>query len=354
MFSAETVFFFGFLVVILAILMFDLGVLSKHNHVVKFKEAMIWTSVWVAFAIGFYFLLNQHAEYVHGIENVEQLHLLVAKYQHPIPLTGDFEVDLHRYSNNLSLEFLTGYLIEYALSIDNIFVMIVIFGAFGVREKYYKRILFWGVLGALVMRFLFIFLGASLIARFHWVMWLFGAFLIYTGIRMLFTKEKEESINPSKHPVVKILSSFLKVFPKYVGSRFFVKHNHSIYVTPLFIALMVVEFTDVIFAFDSVPAIFSVTKDPYIVFFSNIFAILGLRSLFFVLSNVLNLFFYLKPGLGLLMLFIGGKMIFHERLTHIGFTTQHSLMVIVGILGLSIIASLLLPKPNKDSEQLEQ
>ncbi len=347
----ESVFFIAFLGLILFILIMDLGVFSKKNHSIKFGEALAWTAVWISFALGFYVLLDNKAEMVHGIETVEQLHIKVAQYKHPITLTGDFEHDLEAYRNNLSLEYITGYLIEYALSIDNIFVMIVIFSAFGVREKYYKRILFWGVLGALVMRFLFIFLGASLLARFHWVMYVFGAILLFTGFKMLVAKEEEEEIDPAKHPVVRFFSSFLRVYPRFVGGNFFIKRNRYVYATPLFIALMVVEFTDVIFAFDSVPAIFSVTKDPYIVFFSNIFAIMGLRSLFFLLTNIMHLFHYLKFGLGILMLFIGVKMMFHEMMLELGFETRHSLYVILGILLTSILASLIFPKAKPAAEE---
>lgn len=349
--TEETLFFVGFIGLILIILVIDLGVFSKKDHTIKFGEAVAWTSVWVCFALGFYLLLDTHAELVHGIESPEMLQQKVSQYEHPIKLTGDFNVDLQSYRNNLSLEFITGYLIEYALSIDNIFVMIVIFAAFGVRETYYKRILFWGVLGAVVMRFLFIFLGASLLARFHWIMYVFGAILLITGGKMLFKKEEEDEIDPGKHPVVRFFSSFLRVYPRFVQGHFIIKRGRYLYVTPLFIALMVVEFTDVVFAFDSVPAIFSVTKDPYIVFFSNIFAIMGLRSLFFLLTNIMHLFHYLKYGLGVLMLFIGTKMMLHDQMAEAGFDTRHSLYIILGILVLSIVLSLLFPKPKDSSEK---
>lgn len=343
--NSEIIFFSGFILFVLIVLMLDLGVLSKGNYKVKFKEALIWTGVWVACAIGFYFFIRFYGQYIHGIENYQDLAQVVQKYKHPILLNGpDFATDIITYQKNLSLEFITGYLIEYALSIDNIFVIVLIFNAFNVREKYYKRVLFWGVLGALVMRFLFIFLGAGLIHNFEWILYVFGAFLIYSGIKLFFEKEKEEEFDVEKHPIVKFVSRFLKVFPRFVGERFFIKKDGKIWVTPLFIVLVVVEFTDVIFAVDSVPAIFSVTLDPYIVFFSNIFAIMGLRSLFFVLSNILHLFYYLKYGLAILLTYIGLKLVFHHWLKEIGFTNNMSLIIVLSILSLSIIVSLLFPK----------
>jgi tellurite resistance protein TerC len=344
MFSNEAIFFSAFLVLILLILIIDLGVFSKKNHIIKFGEAIAWTSVWVAFALGFYFFLGSKGEMVHGISSPQELAEKVEQYRHPVELTGNFEHDLQAYRSNLSLEYITGYLIEYALSIDNIFVMIVIFGAFGVREKYYKRILFWGVLGAVVMRFVFIFLGAGLLERFHWIVYVFGAILVYTGVKLLFEKDQEKEMDPATHPVVRFLSRFLRIYPRYIGSRFFIRKEGLCYVTPLFIALMVVEFTDVVFAFDSVPAIFSITKDPYIVFFSNIFAIMGLRSLFFLLTNILHLFHFLKYGLGVLLLFIGVKMMVHTWMVEWGFTTKHSLYTILTILFTSVVLSLLFPK----------
>ncbi len=341
----ELLFFGGFLALITLILFIDLGVFSKKSHIIGFKEAVGWTIAWISMALGFYIFLDNYGHLIHGIENSKRLLEVVTLYETPLELTGSFDADIKAYRDNMSLEFITGYLIEYALSVDNIFVIIVIFGAFGVREKYYKRILFWGVLGAVIMRFLFIFLGANLIREFHWVIYIFGGILLYTGGKLLFTKDKEEEMDPANHIVTRMFSKVFRVFPRFVGSRFFIRKGKYVYLTPLFIALMVVEFTDVVFAFDSVPAIFSVTKDPYIVFFSNIFAIMGLRSLFFLLTNIMHLFHYLKPGLGVLLVFIGVKMMAHEWLHSLGFTTAHSLYVILGILTVSIVASLIFPKP---------
>jgi tellurite resistance protein TerC len=248
------------------------------------------------------------------------------------------------YKQNLALEFITGYVVEYALSVDNIFVMVLIFSAFGVNEKYYHRVLFWGIIGAVLMRFLFIFLGASLISEFNWIIYIFGAFLVYTGFMMFKGRNEEDEIDAENHRVVRFASKYLPITPDYVGKQFFVKQHGKTLITPLFVVLLVVEFTDLIFAVDSIPAIFAVTKDPYIVFFSNIFAILGLRSMFFLLVNIIHKFHYLKTGLSLLLVFIGLKMLAHHYLDDWGFTTLHSLLIILSILTLSVVASLAFPK----------
>jgi len=247
----------------------------------------------------------------------------------------------------MSLEFITGYLIEYALSVDNIFVIILIFSSFGVSEKYFKKVLFWGILGAVVMRFIFIFAGAALLQQFSWIMYIFGGFLVFTGLRMFFDKGDEE-IDTSNHPVVKLASKYFKVFPRYVGDKFFIRRKGVLMMTPLFVVVLIIEFTDLIFAVDSVPAVFSVTKDPYIVFFSNIFAILGLRSMFFFLASIMHLFHFLKYGLAVLLTFIGTKMLAHSWLKEVGFTNTYSLYVILSILVLSIVASLLFPKKKTE------
>jgi tellurite resistance protein TerC len=341
----ETIFFAGFAVFIFLMLAFDLGVFNKKDHVIKYKEALVMSLIWVCMALGFYIILNTHGELIHGITNYDKIVELTTQYKHNIELIpGNFEASLEIYKSNLALEFITGYLIEYALSVDNIFVIVLIFTAFGVRERYYHRVLFWGIIGAVLMRFLFIFLGATLIREFEWILYLFGAFLIYTGIMMFVKRNEDEKIEPENHPVVKFSSKFFNVFPKYVGKNFFVRKKGKNMITPLFIVLIVIEFTDLIFAVDSIPAIFSVTKDPYIVFFSNIFAILGLRSMFFLLVNVIHQFHYLKVGLSFLLTFIGVKMLAHDWLHSIGFETIHSLIIIISILSLSIVASLVFPK----------
>lgn len=347
----EFLFFSGFLAFIFGMLMLDLGVFSKKNHAISFREAAIWSAVWIGTAIGFYFILRNYGDLIHGIENYAQLESIVEKYvDNPDDLgymaSEDFERSLQSYRHNMALEFITGWLLEYSLSVDNIFVIILIFTSFGVREKLFKKVLFWGILGAVVMRFIFIFVGSALIQQFHWILYLFGAFLMFSGAKMLFGKE-EEKIEPEKHPIVKLASRNFQVFPRFVGDRFFVRKAGKIFLTPLFLVLLIIEFTDLIFAIDSVPAVFAVTKDPYIVFFSNIFAIMGLRSMFFFLSNVMHLFHYLKTGLSFLLMFIGFKMIAYEWMKLIGFKSYYSLYIILGILATSILASLLFPKKKK-------
>jgi tellurite resistance protein TerC len=334
--------------------MLDLGIFDRKSHEVPFKEALIWTGVWVFLSFAFYMLLRTHGDLIHGLDSVEAIKAQVEQYNHPIDIDGlSYEQALRLYRHNLSLEYFTGYLIEYALSVDNVFVMILIFLAFKVQKMYYKRVLFWGILGAVVMRFLFIFLSAALIQKFDWIMYIFGAFLVITGIKMFISRNKEEKIDAEAHPMVKLASKFLPVYPHFFRQHFWFRKapSYKLYFTPLFLVLLVIEFTDVVFAVDSVPAIFSVTLDPYIVFFSNIFAILGLRSLFFVVVNVIDLFHYLKHGLSILLAFIGTKMLLKEPLHDIGFTTAHSLYVVVGILVLSILASLIFPDKKKKLEK---
>lgn len=346
--SNESVFFGSFILFIILMLSIDLGVFNKKDKKVSMTEAAVMSFIWVSFAIGFYFLLLSEGETLHGITDFARLQEITARHLHNIKLDpGDFTASLMHYKQNLALEFLTGYVIEYALSVDNIFVMVLIFSAFNVDEKYYHRVLFWGILGAVIMRFLFIFIGSTLISEFGWIMYIFGAFLLYTGIVMFLNREEEEKIDTENHKVVRFASRYFSVYPEYVGHKFFVRINGKNMITPLFIVLLIVEFTDLIFAVDSIPAIFAVTKDPYIVFFSNIFAILGLRSMFFLLVNIIHKFHYLKTGLSFLLVFIGLKMLGHHWLSEWGFTTKHSLFVILLILTVSIVASLVFPKKRE-------
>ncbi len=340
----EISFFTVFLIFILGVLLLDLGVFTKNNHKVGLMEALIWSVVWIGLSITFYFFIIHWGYLIHGIENLEELQERIVKYKHPIIIEGlGLQEALVLYEKNLALEYLTGYLIEKSLSVDNIFVIILIFYAFGVEEIYYKRVLIWGIIGAVVMRFIFIFTGAALVARFEWILLVFGAFLVFTGIKLFLDRHKEGKIEPEKHPIVRFASKYFNVYKSYVGHKFFIKVDGKRYITPLFIVLLVIEFSDVIFAVDSIPAIFAISKDPYIIFFSNIFAILGLRALFFLLANVLNKFHYLKMGLSVLLIFIGIKMLVHDFLSEAGFTTVHSLYVILGILLISILASILFP-----------
>lgn len=346
---SELIFFSIFITVITGILLLDLGVFDRRNHVIPFKEALFWTLLWIGFSLGFYVLLLTHGEWIHLGEKgtLEELAALIEKYGHPINIQGlDYESALTVYKKNLGLEFLTGYLIEKALSVDNIFVMIMVFFAFGVDPKYYRRVLFWGILVAIILRFAFIFSASAIIQQFAWVLYLFGGLLIFTGIKMFISRHQKEKIDSKHHPVVQFASKYLPVYPFFVRHHFFVHKDKKLYITPLFIVLMVIEFSDLIFAVDSIPAIFAVTKDPYVVFFSNIFAILGLRALFFMLVNIIDIFRYLKTGLAVLLVFIGVKMLIQHWLKEIGFTTAHSLYIILFILGVSIIASLVIPDKN--------
>ncbi|NTV83245.1 MAG: TerC/Alx family metal homeostasis membrane protein [Bacteroidales bacterium] len=338
--SNEMIFFTGFLVLILLMLFIDLGVFSKNSHVVSLKESVIWTIVWVTLAIGFYFFIRHYGDLIHGYKSIDEIQASIEKYKHPINIEGlTFSQALDVYNKNLSLQYITGYIIEYSLSLDNVFVILLIFLSFNVPEKYYKRVLFWGILGAIVMRFIFIFSLSAIITKFDWVIYIFGLFLVFTAVKMFldFINKKETKIDVEHHPMVRLTRKFFPVHPKFEGEKFWIKKNGIIYVTPLFIVLMVIEFSDLIFAVDSVPAIFAVTLDPYIVFFSNIFAIMGLRSLFFLVSHFFSKFFYLKVGLALLLAFIGMKMLTHSIFK---ISTNASLIVILAILVLSIVASI--------------
>jgi len=333
----------------------DLGIFSKKNHEVSFKEAAIWSLAWITLALIFYVLLDQYGDMLHNINTQDDLDVAKRKYKLPIHflLDMEFETAVELFRKNMALEFLTGYLIEYALSVDNIFVIILIFSSFKVKAAYYKKVLFWGIMGAIVMRFAFIFLGSALLQEFEWVLYIFGGFLVLTGIKMFFDSGDEDEMDTSNHPVVRFASKYFSVFPRFVNGNFFVRKAGKLMITPLFVVLLIIEFTDLIFAVDSVPAVFAVTKDPFLVFFSNIFAILGLRSMFFFLANIMHLFHYLKTGLAFLLMFIGVKMLAHHWLEEHGFRNSYSLYIIIGILGASVIISLLFPKKPEVEKPIE-
>jgi tellurite resistance protein TerC len=337
---SEILFFSSFLIFIILLLVTDLGLFQKKSHALSFKEALTWTLIWVGISIAFYYLIRFHGNWIHGTDTLEELRLRISSYRHPINIEGmGLQEALRVYNHNLSLEYLTGYLIEYSLSVDNIFVMILIFYSFKINPKYFKRVLFWGILGAIIMRFIFIFGAGALIHRFAWFLYIFGGMLVIIGAKMayeFFYGEKEDHIDTENHPVVKLISRFFKVTHEDHGEKFWIRQNRKLYITPLLIVLLVIEFTDVLFAIDSVPAVFSITQDPYIVFFSNIFAILGLRSLFFLVMNVMDRFYYLKMGLAVLLTFIGLKMLGQ---TVLKIDTRISLYIIASILAVSIIAS---------------
>jgi tellurite resistance protein TerC len=342
---SELIFIGGFILFIFLMMSIDLGLFGKSDKPVSLKQAGIMSGVWVSLALIFYWLILQYGHLLHHIDNFAALREINIKNFHHLKLNpNDFQESLSLYRKNLSLEFITGYVVEYALSVDNIFVMVLIFTAFSVNPKYYHKVLLWGIIGAIVMRFLFIFVGATLISQFHWILYLFGAFLVYTGVMMFINRNQEDEIDPENHPVVKFASKYFAVHTRFEGGKFFVKIDGKKLITPLFLVLMIVEVTDLIFAVDSIPAIFSITKDPYIVFFSNIFAIMGLRSMFFLLVNIIEKFHYLKVGLSVLLSFIGMKMLAANYADKIGLTTGNSLLIILAILTISIVASLIFPK----------
>ena len=298
----------GFNVVVLAILALDLGFLHNRNEKVSVREAATWSAVWVALSLSF----------------ALAIYLTMGKES--------------------GLEFLTGYLIEYALSVDNIFVFVLIFSYFNVPEKYQHRVLFWGIIGALVLRGVMIVAGSALVTRFSWTLYIFGAFLVFTGVRMALQKD-ETAYNPEHDPVLKLTRRLIPVTNDYRGDKFFVREPDAqgksrVAATPLFVVMLIVNTTDIIFATDSIPAIFAVTRDPFIVYTSNICAVLGLRALYFLLAGVVDKFVYLKLGLSIVLIFIGLKMLL-EAFVHIPILA--SLGVVGAVLGTSIYASVKWP-----------
>ena len=309
--------FLGFVLLVLAL---DLGVFHRTAHVVRMKEALVWSAVWMGLALAF------------GA-------LVVTQWHQINPGSA--------YSNTeAGLAFVAGYLVEWALSVDNLFVFLLVFAYFHVPLQYQHRVLFWGIVGALVFRMIFIALGAVVLERFHWSMILFGVFLVFTGIKMI--RAHGTKIDPAKNPVIKLFRKFVPVTPEHHGQKFFTRIDGRLWATPLFVALLVVEFTDIVFAIDSVPAIFAITSEPFIVFTSNVFAILGLRSLFFALAGLMQMFHYLHYGLAAVLMFVGGKMLYgyfeKDVLPELPkFPVWLSLVTILVTLALAVIVSLLRP-----------
>jgi tellurite resistance protein TerC len=296
-----------FNVFVLAMLALDLGVFHRKTHTVKLKEALGWSAVWITLALfynlGIYFWLGKVK----------------------------------------ALEFLTGYVLEKSLSVDNIFVFIMLFSYFRVPAEYQHKVLFWGILGALIMRAVFIALGVALIQKFEWVIYLFGAVLIYSGIKM--GMHKDEEVHPEHNPMLRLFRKAFPVTRDFEGNRFWVRRETGLLATPLMVVLVVVETTDVVFAVDSIPAVLAITQDPFIVYTSNVFAILGLRALYFALAGVMNIFHFLHYGLSIILVFVGVKMIVsHWFKIPIGI----ALGVVAGVLALSVVASLLWPEKKKD------
>ena len=345
----ENLFLLIFIVIIALLLFLDLGILHKKDHVVTFKESAGWTVVWVTLSLLFFVFLRLQGDMVVDVHDKEQFVAQNQLYDHQVTYDDalSWDENIKHYKRQLSLEYITGYLIELSLSIDNVFVMIMIFLSFGVAKQYYHRVLFYGILGAIVLRFIFIFAAGALIQRFHWLLLIFGAFLIYSGIKMFLDRNKDESIDVEHHPVVKFLTKRKLSTSSFDGHNFFTKVDGRWLCTPLFVVLMIIEFSDIIFAFDSIPAIFSVTHDPHIVFFSNIFAILGLRSMFFMLESIMDKFAYLRIGLSVLLTFIGVKMFLPLLGIEVGVVA--SLVIIISILTLSILMSVLFPPKKKET-----
>lgn len=297
----------GFGIFVVLMLALDLGVFHRHSHEVHIREALIWCGVWLVLAT----IFNAGVFVWRGTSS--------------------------------GLEFLTSYVMELSLSVDNLFVFLLLFRFFHVPVEYQHKVLFWGILGALVMRAAFIAAGISLIQHFHWIIYVFGAFLVYTGIRIALQKEQE--IHPEKNPVLKLVHRFFPTTKNYEGSRFFVKVDGRTAATPLFVVLLMVETTDLIFAVDSVPAVLAITTDPFIVYTSNVFAILGLRSMFFALAGVMKLFHFLHFGLAAVLVFVGAKMLSADIFP---IPIWASLLVIASLLGSAIIASLIWVKRHPD------
>jgi tellurite resistance protein TerC len=310
----------SFIAGVMGLLALDLGVFHRKAHEVTIKEAATWTGIWVTlgllFAAGVFLFWPDPA-----------------------------------LRQQKGIEWLTGYLIEYSLAVDNIFVFVLVFSGFAVPPQYRHRVLFWGIIGALLMRGAMIAAGAALIDQFHWILYVFGGFLVFTGIRMLlsaFSSKKNEHVDLENNPALKLARRFFKISSDYDGQKFFTVQNGVRMATPLFLVLVMIEFTDLVFAVDSIPAIFAVTRDPFIVFTSNVMAILGLRSMYFLLADIVDRFVYLKTGLAVILSFIGVKLLLLDVFK---IPTSISLGVVVGVLAISIIASLLKTRSDVTLEE---
>lgn len=321
----------GFILMVLALLLIDLGVFHRKAHAVSLREATMWSAIWITLALLFGFGLYQYSLW----KFVDDARLLA------IP---GFVPALA--AKQVGLEYLTGYVVEKSLAVDNLFVFVVVFNYFHIPNKYQHRVLFYGIIGALILRGIFIALGAFLM-QYHWVVYLFGAFLIITGLKLIFGPDKAP--DPAKNPVVRLTRKIFPITPELEGEKFFVKKNHVLYATPLFLALIFLEVTDIVFAVDSVPAIFAITKEPFIVFTSNIFAILGLRSMYFLLAGVMDIFRFLKYGLGVILAFVGLKMVWLNDLYDGKFPISWSLGFIGSVLLITILLSLIVKKKEDGS-----
>jgi tellurite resistance protein TerC len=321
--------FTGFVWLLLAV---DLGLFHREAHDVSFREAAIWSVIWVTLALAFNYLLYQYGLWT---------------FSRDPRLTALPAFDPQAAARQSALEFLAGYVVEKALSVDNIFVFVAVFGYFAIPTRHQHRVLFYGILGALACRALFIALGAVLL-QYHWVVWLFGGFLILTGLKMLVGPDKGHA--PEKNPVIRLFRRFVSVTPDLHGQRFFVRIQGALHATPLFITLLFIELTDVVFAVDSVPAIFALTDEPLIVFTSNIFAILGLRAMYFLLAGAVKQFRLLKYGLALVLIFVGLKMVWLNDWYGGKFPISLSLGVIAAVIGAVVVLSVVLPSGRGEAK----
>ncbi|HXY42234.1 MAG TPA: TerC family protein [Vicinamibacteria bacterium] len=330
-FASYWPFYLGFLFLVFVLLAVDLGVFHRQAHAVSMREAAAWSVVWVTLALlfnlGFYLYMRWHFPH--------DARLLAVPGFHPAAQAWE-----------TALEFLAGYVVEYSLSVDNIFVFVVVLSYFAVPAAYQHRVLFFGILGALVSRGIFIALGAALL-QFELVVWVFGAFLVYTGGRMMLGGE-EGPVEPHERAIIRLFRRYVPVTGGFHGQRFFVRQDGRLNATPLLISLLFLEMTDILFAFDSVPAIFGLTSEPFVVFSSNIFAILGLRNLYFLLAGAVDKFHFLKYGLGVVLVFVGLKMAVLNRLWGGQFPIGVSLAFIVGVIAVSITLSLVFPKKAQE------
>lgn len=322
-FSEYWWFYLSFTAFVFVLLALDLGVFHRNAHKVTFKEAISWSVIWISLALVFNYLFYQYALW-------------------KIPQDPRFlGVDAEALAKQIGLEFLTGFLVEKSLSVDNLFVFVAVFAFFGIPEKYQHRVLFYGILGALIFRAIFIALG-SILMQYEWIVIFFGVLLIITGVKMFFAPKN--AIDPSKNFFIKLLKKYIPVTSDIRGQSFFVRENAKLYGTPLLLALVFVEISDIIFAVDSVPAIFALTKEPLIVFTSNVFAILGLRALYFLLAGVYEKFYLLKFGLGIVLIFVGLKMVWLNHMFGGKFPVSWSLAIIFSVIISSIAASLIWTK----------
>jgi tellurite resistance protein TerC len=324
-------FYAGFTVFVCLLLLVDLGVFHRQAHAVRFREALLWSVVWVSLALAFNFLFYE---------------LMLRRFATDPRLLAVAGFDAASAAKQTALEFLAGYVVEYSLSVDNIFVFVVVLSYFKIPSALQHRVLFFGILGALLFRAIFIAIGAALM-KVSWVVWIFGLFLLYTGFKMMFTSE-EEAAKPQENALIGFFRKHVPVTAGLHGQSFFVSQEGRLHATPLFITLLFLEMTDIVFAVDSVPAIFGLTKEPLVVFTSNIFAILGLRNLYFMLAGAIDKFHMLKYGLGIVLIFVGLKMTILNHFFQGHFPITWSLAIIVGVIAASIVLSLLFPQPADD------